>query len=238
MVCSSTRFSNRMSVNAASRDGGFRNTGNAATPGNRDVFDGTPFAAYRITRLEHYYRAVRVTHPEFRIIQFIPAQRFPCPEFIDAILTLRCNRIVFGDPLHMVLLSHGDSVDVDGDMPATELIAKDGRDIPGGNPLQIFHVAPVQALHRFFQFLKHLHLLIAGKERAIQVHGLATITRAQEQRRGKVGGGARSNAHGRIDPGKKNQPVGAGIGGLVRGRLQILQLGQPKPGANQALDNR
>jgi len=157
------------------------------------VFNGTPFAAYRITRLEHFNSAVLVAHHKYPVIQFIPAQRFPRPEFIDTVVTDRGNRIVFGDPLHMVLVSHGDSVDVDGYMPATELIAKDGRDIQGGNPLQIFQVAPIQALDRLFQFFKQLYLLIAGKERAIQVHGLATIARAQEQRCGKVRGGAGTN---------------------------------------------
>ena len=82
------------------------------------MFDGTPFAAYRIMGFEHTGRAVRVTYPEFPIVQFIPVQRFPSPEFIDAVLTFRGDRIVFRDPLHMVLLSHGDPVDVDGDVPA------------------------------------------------------------------------------------------------------------------------
>jgi len=73
-------------------------------------------------------------------------------------------------------------------MPATELMAENGRNIPGDYPLHFYQVATVHALQRLFQLVKRPHLLITRKQRAIQIGGLATITRPEQYRRGQVGG--------------------------------------------------
>ena len=162
--------------------------GNLNNSGNRNMDHGKPVAAFKIAGFEHFDGAVRVTHPEFRIFQLIPADRLAGTVFLEAVAALGSQGIILANPLQLVFPPHGDSIDIHGDMPATELMTEDGGNITGDYASHHFPIAPVHALQRFFQFLKRPHLLITRKQRAIQIGGLATITRPEQYRRGQVGG--------------------------------------------------
>ncbi len=173
--------------------------------------EGPPPAADIVARFDDPCRAVRVADHELCVLQLIPGEGQTGLEFLYTVAALQGCRVVRRYPLHRILLLHGDCLHVHRHVPSPNLVSQNGRDLKAGNAPRLSHGAPLQAGHCLCQLLLRLHLLIQGKERAVQIHGLPAVAGVQEQGGGKGRSGTRADAHHRIDARQQDQPVGTDV---------------------------